>query len=224
MSAQTSGAIVNIASHAGLRAGGGIAYTAAKAGLIGLTKALAFEYGRAGIRANAVAPGHVHTPIGDRVHGLGPGPESRAAAARWGGSARHGGHGLGRGVRRALPRKRRGALGHGGHDSCRRRNDRGHADRDVSVHERGGRLALDPLPNIDAYDIKRNRKTKHGRRRWWPTRRSDMNVLISPRRATVWTAAMLTIAVLALAFVVGLATSSDASAASRPLRPTASKS
>jgi len=64
MTAARSGAIVNIASHAGLRAGGGIAYTAAKAGLIGLTKALAYEYGRAGIRANAVAPGHVHTPMG----------------------------------------------------------------------------------------------------------------------------------------------------------------
>jgi NAD(P)-dependent dehydrogenase (short-subunit alcohol dehydrogenase family) len=64
MTAAGSGAIVNIASHAGLRAGGGIAYTAAKAGLIGLTKALAYEYGRAGIRANAVAPGHVHTPMG----------------------------------------------------------------------------------------------------------------------------------------------------------------
>jgi NAD(P)-dependent dehydrogenase (short-subunit alcohol dehydrogenase family) len=64
MTKQGSGAIVNIASHAGLRAGGGIAYTAAKAGLIGLTKALAYEYGRAGIRANAVAPGHVHTPMG----------------------------------------------------------------------------------------------------------------------------------------------------------------
>jgi NAD(P)-dependent dehydrogenase (short-subunit alcohol dehydrogenase family) len=64
MTAAKSGAIVNIASHAGLRAGGGIAYTAAKAGLIGLTKALAYEYGRAGIRANAVAPGHVHTPMG----------------------------------------------------------------------------------------------------------------------------------------------------------------
>jgi NAD(P)-dependent dehydrogenase (short-subunit alcohol dehydrogenase family) len=72
MSAQKSGAIVNIASHAGLRAGGGIAYTAAKAGLIGLTKALAYEYGRAGIRANAVAPGHVHTPMGIGYTGWGP--------------------------------------------------------------------------------------------------------------------------------------------------------
>jgi NAD(P)-dependent dehydrogenase (short-subunit alcohol dehydrogenase family) len=58
------GSIVNISSHAGLRAGGGIAYTAAKSGLIGLTKALAYEYGRAGIRVNSVAPGHVHTPMG----------------------------------------------------------------------------------------------------------------------------------------------------------------
>jgi NAD(P)-dependent dehydrogenase (short-subunit alcohol dehydrogenase family) len=58
------GSIVNISSASGFRAGGGIAYTAAKHGLIGLTKALAYEYGRVGIRVNSVAPGHVHTPMG----------------------------------------------------------------------------------------------------------------------------------------------------------------
>jgi NAD(P)-dependent dehydrogenase (short-subunit alcohol dehydrogenase family) len=58
------GAIVNIASLAGLVAGGGLAYTAAKTGLIGLTRALAYEHGREGVRVNAVAPGHVLTPMG----------------------------------------------------------------------------------------------------------------------------------------------------------------
>ena len=38
-------------------------YSAAKAGLISLTKSLAVEYGRQGIRANAVCPGTVRTPV-----------------------------------------------------------------------------------------------------------------------------------------------------------------
>jgi NAD(P)-dependent dehydrogenase (short-subunit alcohol dehydrogenase family) len=72
MRAQGAGAVVNISSNAGLRGGAGIAYTAAKSGLIGLTKAMAFEYGRAGIRFNAVAPGHIHTPMGIGYSNLGP--------------------------------------------------------------------------------------------------------------------------------------------------------
>jgi len=72
MSEDGGGSIVNIASHAGLRAGGGIAYTAAKSGLIGLTKATAYEFGRQGIRCNAVAPGHVYTPMGIGYTGWSP--------------------------------------------------------------------------------------------------------------------------------------------------------
>jgi NAD(P)-dependent dehydrogenase (short-subunit alcohol dehydrogenase family) len=72
MTAQASGAVVNISSNAGLRGGAGIAYTAAKSGMIGLTKAMAFEYGRSGIRFNSVAPGHVHTPMGISYANLGP--------------------------------------------------------------------------------------------------------------------------------------------------------
>jgi NAD(P)-dependent dehydrogenase (short-subunit alcohol dehydrogenase family) len=59
-----AGSIVMISSVAGLRGGGGIAYSAAKAGMIGLAKALAFTHGRSGIRANTVAPGHVAIPMG----------------------------------------------------------------------------------------------------------------------------------------------------------------
>jgi 3-oxoacyl-[acyl-carrier protein] reductase len=58
------GAIVNVASMAGVSAGaGGIAYTAAKHGLIGLTKRMAVDYGPRGIQVNAVLPGYVATPM-----------------------------------------------------------------------------------------------------------------------------------------------------------------
>jgi 3-oxoacyl-[acyl-carrier protein] reductase len=56
------GAIVNTASIAGLVAGGGgAAYTAAKHGVIGLTRQLAFDFGPKGVRANAICPGAVET-------------------------------------------------------------------------------------------------------------------------------------------------------------------
>jgi NAD(P)-dependent dehydrogenase (short-subunit alcohol dehydrogenase family) len=55
------GAIVNIASVNGLACFGNPAYSAAKAGLISLTQAVATEYGPKGIRCNAVSPGTIHT-------------------------------------------------------------------------------------------------------------------------------------------------------------------
>lgn len=58
------GSIVNIASIAALRAhGGGVVYGASKAGMIAMTNELAVMYGREGVRANVVAPGHIFTPL-----------------------------------------------------------------------------------------------------------------------------------------------------------------
>jgi len=59
-----SGVIVNMASIAGLIAGGGgAAYTASKHAIVGYTKQLDLDYCREGIRANAIAPGAIQTPM-----------------------------------------------------------------------------------------------------------------------------------------------------------------
>lgn len=61
MQKRGGGVIVNIASVNGVRYFGNPAYSAAKAGLINLTQSVASEYGRHGIRCNAVLPGSVRT-------------------------------------------------------------------------------------------------------------------------------------------------------------------
>jgi NAD(P)-dependent dehydrogenase (short-subunit alcohol dehydrogenase family) len=64
MSKQGSGAIVNVASVAGLVGSPTRAvYTASKHAVVGLTKAAALEYARAGIRINSLCPGGVRTPL-----------------------------------------------------------------------------------------------------------------------------------------------------------------
>ncbi|ASD23653.1 short-chain dehydrogenase [Cryobacterium sp. LW097] len=58
------GSIVNVASEAALRgSAAGVAYTASKHAVVGLTKSSAYMYGPSGIRVNAVAPGPVITNI-----------------------------------------------------------------------------------------------------------------------------------------------------------------
>jgi len=64
MAARGSGDIINIASMAGLRGYGyASAYAASKHALVGLTRSIAMESARSGVRVNAVCPGFVDTPL-----------------------------------------------------------------------------------------------------------------------------------------------------------------
>jgi NAD(P)-dependent dehydrogenase (short-subunit alcohol dehydrogenase family) len=97
---QGGGAIVNTSSGAGIAgAPGWSAYSAAKHGVVGITRSAAVEYARAGIRINAVCPGPIDSSMGKRIAANNPGyrdiliahtangrlgrPEEVAEAALW---------------------------------------------------------------------------------------------------------------------------------------------
>lgn len=70
------GSIVTIASVEGLEGtAGGSSYNASKGGVVLLTRNLAIDYGRQGVRANAICPGFIETPMFEGVFGM-PGVES----------------------------------------------------------------------------------------------------------------------------------------------------
>ena len=72
MAGKGAGAIVNISSISALRGDGTVAYSAAKGGLSAMTVDMAYSHGRQGIRVNAIAPGHITTPMVLSVSGQGP--------------------------------------------------------------------------------------------------------------------------------------------------------
>ena len=69
------GSVVTVASVEGLEGtAGGSSYNASKGAVVIFTKNLAIDYGRAGIRANAICPGFIETPMLEGVFGM-PGME-----------------------------------------------------------------------------------------------------------------------------------------------------
>jgi NAD(P)-dependent dehydrogenase (short-subunit alcohol dehydrogenase family) len=82
LAATGGGAIVNICSISAVRGDGTVAYSAAKGGLLAMTLDMAYSHGRQGIRVNAIAPGHITTPMVHAVQAPGPRAEYMDAMRR----------------------------------------------------------------------------------------------------------------------------------------------
>jgi NAD(P)-dependent dehydrogenase (short-subunit alcohol dehydrogenase family) len=82
MAAKGSGVIVNIGSIAAFRGGNYIGYATAKGGMHALTIDMAYSHGRQGIRVNAIAPGHLTTPMLFSNEGQTPETDFRQQLAR----------------------------------------------------------------------------------------------------------------------------------------------
>ena len=72
MAQKGAGSIVNICSISAVRGDGTAAYSAAKGAMLALTVDMAYSHGRQGIRVNAIAPGHITTPMVMSVSAPGP--------------------------------------------------------------------------------------------------------------------------------------------------------
>jgi meso-butanediol dehydrogenase / (S,S)-butanediol dehydrogenase / diacetyl reductase len=81
MTENRSGVILNISSVNALAYFGNEAYSAAKAGILSLTRSLAVRYGPSGVRVNAIAPGTLKTPAWEQRQQKDPDVFERVA--RW---------------------------------------------------------------------------------------------------------------------------------------------
>jgi NAD(P)-dependent dehydrogenase (short-subunit alcohol dehydrogenase family) len=86
IAASGGGAVVNVSSRAGLvGVPGGAAYSAAKHGVVGLTRSAALEAGPLGVRVNAICPGPIRTEQFERIAArIMPGVPSDEVAAQFG--------------------------------------------------------------------------------------------------------------------------------------------
>ena len=68
VAAGAPGAVVNLASAYGMTGGpGNVSYNSSKGAILQLTRSMAADYGRAGIRVNAVSPGYIETPMSEML-------------------------------------------------------------------------------------------------------------------------------------------------------------